>query len=137
MPGIGAQQRQRQHQQHRLGGEVQPVFGEHRLDLTSEAVLLVLSLSLLGPYAWHATQVPFPLLKLTLFKVRTFRVSVVGGFITRLGIGGLPFLLPLMYQVGMGMPAWQSGLLMMPAALGAMGMKLVAGRLLKQLGYRQ
>jgi len=113
------------------------VFGEHRLDLTSEAVLLVLSLSLLGAYAWHATQVPFPLLKLTLFKVRTFRVSVVGGFITRLGIGGLPFLLPLMYQVGMGMPAWQSGLLMMPAALGAMGMKLVAGRLLKQLGYRQ
>lgn len=113
------------------------VFGEHRLDITSEAVLLVLSLSLLGAYGWHATQVPFPLLKLALFRVRTFRVSVVGGFITRLGIGGLPFLLPLMYQVGMGMPAWQSGLLMMPAALGAMGMKLVAGRLLKQLGYRQ
>ncbi|TXI90001.1 MAG: DHA2 family efflux MFS transporter permease subunit, partial [Cupriavidus sp.] len=113
------------------------VFGEHRLDLTSEAVLLVLSLSLLAAYGWHATQVPFPLLKLALFRVRTFRVSVVGGFITRLGIGGLPFLLPLMYQVGMGMPAWQSGLLMMPAALGAMGMKLVAGRLLRQLGYRQ
>lgn len=113
------------------------VFGEHRLDITSEAVLLVLSLALLAAYAWHAGQTAFPLLRLTLFRVRTFRVSVVGGFATRLGIGGLPFLLPLLYQLGLGMPAWQSGLLMMPAALGAMGMKLVAGRLLKRLGYRQ
>src|SRR5690606_23807794 len=113
------------------------IFGEHRLDLTSEAVLLVLSLALLGAYALHARQVPHPLLKLTLFRIRTFRVSVLGGFVTRLGIGGLPFLLPMLYQIGMGMPVWQSGLLMMPAAMGAMGMKMLAPRVLRRFGYRR
>ncbi len=113
------------------------IFGEHRLDLTSEAVLLVLSLALLGAYALHARQVPHPLLKLTLFRIRTFRVSVLGGFVTRLGVGGLPFLLPMLYQIGMGMPVWQSGLLMMPAAMGAMGMKMLAPRVLRRFGYRR
>ena len=71
------------------------------------------------------------------FEVRTFRIAVLGGFITRLGVGGLPFLLPLLYQVGLGMPAWQSGLLMMPAAAAAMGMKFIATRVLAHYGYRQ
>src|SRR5262249_4483763 len=92
---------------------------------------------LLAAYAAHASRVPYPLLKLALFKVRTFRVSVAGGFVTRLGIGGLPFLLPLLYQLGLGLPAWQSGLLMMPAAAAAMGMKLIAPRVLKRHGYRR
>ena len=68
----------------------------------------------------------YPLLRLSLFRVRTFRVSVVGGFVTRLGIGGLPFLLPLLYQLGLGLPPWESGLLMMPAAAAAMGMKFLS-----------
>ncbi|CAH0351310.1 DHA2 family efflux MFS transporter permease subunit [Aquabacterium sp. CECT 9606] len=113
------------------------VFGDHRLDATSAGVLFLLAFSLLGAYFLHARQSAFPLLRLDLFKVRTFRVSVVGGFITRLGIGGLPFLLPLLYQLGMGLPAWQSGLLMMPTALAAMGMKLVAPRVLRRFGYRR
>jgi MFS family permease len=69
--------------------------------------------------------------------MRTFRVSVLGGFITRLGIGGLPFLLPLLYQIGMGRPAWQSGLLMMPATVAAMGMKLCTAPILKRFGYKR
>jgi EmrB/QacA subfamily drug resistance transporter len=113
------------------------VFGEHHLDVTSASVLLLLALSLLTGYVWHAGQVPHPLLRLTLFRLRTFRVSVMGGFITRLGIGGLPFLLPLLYQLGLGLPAWQSGLLMMPSALAAMGMKVIATHVLRRYGYRQ
>jgi EmrB/QacA subfamily drug resistance transporter len=113
------------------------VFGDHRLDPTSAAVLLLLALSLLAAYAVHASRAAHPLLRLALFRVRTFRVSVVGGFITRLGLGGMPFLLPLLYQLGLGMPAWQSGLMMMPMAAAAMGMKLVASRILARLGYRQ
>jgi hypothetical protein len=69
--------------------------------------------------------------------VRTFRISVMGGFITRLGVGGLPFLLPLLYQLGLKLPAWQSGLLMMPTAAAAMGMKLIAPKVLARFGYRQ
>ena len=113
------------------------IFGEHQLDVTSGAVLLLLAASLLAAYVFHANRSDHPLLRLGLFRVRTFRVSVVGGFTTRLGIGGLPFLLPLLYQLGMGLPAWESGLLMMPAAAAAMGMKLIAPRILARLGYRK
>ena len=113
------------------------VFGEHTLDGLTAGLLLLLAIGLLATYAWHACRTKFPLLRLTLLKVRTFRISVLGGFVTRLGVGGLPFLLPLLYQLGLGMPAWQSGLLMMPAALGAMGMKMFAPKLLGRFGYRQ
>lgn len=113
------------------------IFGEHNIDLASVAVLFLLSIGLLAAYGWHARQAPYPLLRLALFRVRTFRVSVVGGFITRLGMGGLPFLLPLLYQLGLGLPAWQSGLLMMPTAAAAMGMKLISAWVLRRYGYRQ
>lgn len=113
------------------------IFGEHTLDPTTAVVMLVLSISLLVAYAWHASGIEFPLLKLALFRIRTFRTAVLGGFVTRLGVGGLPFLLPLLYQLGLGLPAWKSGLLMMPTALAAMGMKLISGRLLARFGYRQ
>src|SRR3569832_2838900 len=61
----------------------------------------------------------------------------MGGFVTRLGVGGMPFLLPLLYQLGLGLPAWQSGLLMMPPAAAAMGMKIIAPRVLAHFGYRR
>jgi MFS family permease len=77
------------------------VFGEHRLDPTSISVLLLLSFALLAAYVFHARHVEHPLLRLQLFEVRTFRISVGGGFLTRLGVGGLPFLLPLLYQLGL------------------------------------
>jgi EmrB/QacA subfamily drug resistance transporter len=110
------------------------IFGEHRLDITSSGVLLLVAFALLAAYAVHAGHTPHPLLRLALFRLRTFRVSVAGGFITRIGIGGMPFLLPLLYQLGMGMPAWQSG--MMPAAAGAIGMKVLSTRVLRKFGYR-
>jgi EmrB/QacA subfamily drug resistance transporter len=113
------------------------IFGEHKLDFTSAAVLLLIACSLLAAYVWHAKDAPFPLLRLKLLKIRTFRVSVAGGFITRIGVGGLPFLLPLLYQLGLGLPAWQSGLLMMPAAAASMGMKFISVRVLARFGYRQ
>jgi EmrB/QacA subfamily drug resistance transporter len=113
------------------------VFGEHTLPGLQAAVLLMVSLALLAAYGWHAMHVPFPLLRLELFSLRTFRVGVLGGFVTRLGVGGMPFLLPLLYQLGLGMPAWQSGLMMMPAALASMAMKVISQVLLRRHGFRQ
>lgn len=113
------------------------VFGEHALTAGQAVLPLAVSLLLLAGYGWHARRVPHPLLSPQLLRVRTFRISVLGGFVTRLGIGGMPFLLPLLYQIGLGLPAWQSGLLMMPAALAAMGMKVVSSRLLARFGYRR
>lgn len=113
------------------------VFGEHTLEPMTALLMLAVSVSLLAAYGWHSSTIEYPLLRLALFKIRTFRTAVLGGFATRLGVGGLPFLLPLMYQVGLGLPAWKSGLLMMPTALAAMGMKLISPRLLARFGYRQ
>lgn len=113
------------------------IFGEHYLDTTSTAILFLLSLGLLAAYVMHARHAIYPLLQLALFKTRTFRISVGGGFITRLGVGGLPFLLPLLYQIGLGLPAWQSGLLLMPTAAAAMMMKLISVRVLRRFGYRR
>jgi len=61
---------------------------------------------------------------------------VSGSFITRLGIGGVPFLLPLLYQVGLGLTPIQSGLLIMPQAAAAMSTKLFISKLLDRVGYR-
>lgn len=113
------------------------IFGEHTFSPPVMGLLFAVAMLLLFGYALHARVTEHPLLRLALFKVRTFRISVGGGFITRMGLGGLPFLLPLLYQVGIGLPAWQSGMLMMPAALAAMGMKYVSQHLLKRFGYRR
>jgi EmrB/QacA subfamily drug resistance transporter len=113
------------------------IFGEHTVEPTTEILMLATSVALLAGYVMHAANRKYPLLKLSLLRIRTFRLSVLGGFLTRLGVGGMPFLLPLLYQVGLGLPAWRSGLLMMPTAAAAMGMKLVAPRVLGKLGYRQ
>jgi EmrB/QacA subfamily drug resistance transporter len=113
------------------------IFGEHTLTPFDIGILFALAIALLGAYVMHASKNAYPLLKLALFKIRTFRVAITGGFNTRLGIGALPFLLPLLYQLGLGMPAWQSGMLMMPAALAAMGLKMIATKVLARYGYRK
>ncbi len=112
------------------------VFGEHTLSLGEILGLTAVSLSLLSGYWVHAQTVRFPLLRLSLFRTRTFGIAVGGGFFTRLGIGGVPFLLPLLYQVGLGFTPVQSGLLIMPQAVAAMSIKFVLPRVLTRLGYR-
>ncbi len=113
------------------------IFGEHNLNGPQGTGLLLASMALLTAYGWHARRTPFPLLQLSLFRTRTYRIAVLGGFVTRLGVGGMPLLLPLLFQLGLGLPAWQSGLLMMPMAVGAMGMKVLSTSLLRRFGYRQ
>jgi EmrB/QacA subfamily drug resistance transporter len=112
------------------------VFGEHRLSSAAIAALLALSLALLAAYGLHASRALAPLLNLALFRIRTFRAAVGGSFFTRIGIGGIPFLLPLLYQVGLGYTPVQSGLLMMPQAFAAMSLKMTMPRILARFGYR-
>jgi EmrB/QacA subfamily drug resistance transporter len=112
------------------------VFGEHTLSSREVSGLLALSLMLLTGYWIHSRHLDFPLLDLKLFSLRTFRAAVNGSFFTRLGIGGVPFLLPLLYQTGLGFTPIQSGLLIMPQAIAAMSMKVVMTRLLRTIGFR-
>ncbi|HEX4122568.1 MAG TPA: DHA2 family efflux MFS transporter permease subunit [Verrucomicrobiae bacterium] len=112
------------------------VFGEHTLNAGEVTALLVISaISLIG-YGLRATRIQFPLLRLALFRIRTFRAAVSGSFFTRLGIGGIPFLFPLLYQVGLGFSPIQSGLLMMPQALAAMSLKMTMPGIIRRFGYR-
>jgi MFS family permease len=87
------------------------VFGDHTLTLREILGLLAMAVTLLAGYAIHAGSIPRPLLRVQLFRLRTFRVAVAGSFLTRLGAGGMPFLLPLLYQVGLGYSPVESGLL--------------------------
>jgi len=113
------------------------VFGEHSLGGREVLGLLALSIVLLLGYGRHAASTPHPLLRLGLFRIRTFRAAVTGGFITRLGVGGMPFLLPLLYQVGLGYTPVQSGFLIMPQALAAMSLKMSMPLVLTRFGYRR
>jgi EmrB/QacA subfamily drug resistance transporter len=112
------------------------VFGEHTMSTPEILGCLAVSIALLTAYGWHAARTAYPMLRLALFRIRTFRASVVGSFATRLGIGGLPFLFPLLYQVGLGFTPIQSGLLMMPQAIAAMSLKVAMPRILARFGYR-
>jgi EmrB/QacA subfamily drug resistance transporter len=112
------------------------IFGEHTLSTGEISGLLALSLILLAGYIIHGKEIAYPLLRLTLFKIRTFRVAVLGSLVTRIGIGGVPFLLPLLYQIGLGYTPVQSGLLIMPQALGALAVKAVMRPALRMFGYR-
>jgi EmrB/QacA subfamily drug resistance transporter len=113
------------------------VFGEHRLRVTEIVGLLAISIALLLAYARHAMTAAHPLLRLALLRIRTVRTAIAGSFITRIGVGGLPFLLPLLYQVGLGYSAVQSGLLILPQSLAAMSLRLAMPKLLRRFGYRR
>jgi EmrB/QacA subfamily drug resistance transporter len=112
------------------------VFGEHTLGPFQCALLLASAVGLLLGYVGHARAVPHALLNLNLFKVRTLAVSVSGSFVTRLGIGGMPFLLPLLYQVGLGYTPIESGLLILPQSIAAISLKLTMPKILSRFGYR-
>jgi EmrB/QacA subfamily drug resistance transporter len=112
------------------------IFGDHTLGLGEILGLLALSLILIAGYGLHAARTAFPLLQMSLFRIRTFSAAVSGSFFTRLGIGGVPFLLPLLYQVGLGFTPVQSGLLIMPQAIAAMSSKFVIPKILDRIGYR-
>jgi len=116
-------------------------FGLSALGLEFLPTKLVASLICAGAvsavaYVIHAKRIPAPILDLTLLRLPTFRASIFGGFLFRLGIGALPFLLPLLLQVGFELTPFQSGLITFTATLGAMFMKAAVASVLRRFGYR-
>jgi EmrB/QacA subfamily drug resistance transporter len=87
-------------------------------------------------YVIHARRTASPVLDFTLLRLPTLRASIIGGFLFRLGIGALPFLLPLLMQVGFGLSPFRSGLVTFSSAVGAMGMKTLAARIIRTFGFR-
>jgi len=87
-------------------------------------------------YVIHARRTGSPVLDFGLLRLPTMRASILGGFLFRLGIGALPFLLPLLMQVGFGLSPFRSGLVTFASAVGAMGMKTLAARIIRTFGFR-
>jgi MFS family permease len=118
------------------------VFGGSLLGLNvlpTSAVLALIMLGAVAAYAYvlHARRTPAPVLDLSLLAIPTMRAAVVGGFIYRSGIGAMPFLLPLLLQLGFNLTAFESGLITLSNVVGAMGMKTVIPLILRQYGFRR
>ncbi len=92
---------------------------------------------LLALYYRHTRRAATPILDLALLRVSTFKSSVAGGFLFRMGIGALPFLVPLLLQVGFGLTALASGMITFAGAAGAILMKLTAAPILRTFGFRK
>ncbi|KTT70964.1 MFS transporter [Sphingomonas endophytica] len=88
-------------------------------------------------YFRHARHVADPILDPTLMRIPTFRLSVIGGSLTRITQGAQPFLLPLMFQLGFGLTAAKTGTITMAGAIGALAMKALAPRVLRRWGFRR
>lgn len=87
-------------------------------------------------YVRHARITAHPLLDLKLFHDVVFRKSIVGGSIFRLGIGAMPFLLPLMLQLSFGLSPLQSGMITFVGAIGSICMKFGVNRFYNRYGFR-
>ena len=96
----------------------------------SGAALLVL-------YAFHARLTPSPVIDLSLMRIQTFRAALVGSAVFRIGIDGLPFLMPVLLQLGFGLSPLSSGLLTFATYAGAMTMKTTATPIIRAFGFRQ
>jgi EmrB/QacA subfamily drug resistance transporter len=98
--------------------------------------LLTVGASLLAAYVWHSRRTEKPILDLGLLRYVTFRASIVGGLFFRVGVGAIPFLLPLMLQLAFGMTPLQSGAVTFVIAFGAMTMKFLAVPILRRFGFK-
>ncbi|MET0409446.1 MAG: DHA2 family efflux MFS transporter permease subunit [Hyphomicrobium sp.] len=110
------------------------------LGILSRDMVLLITLAgaaLLATYVWYALRVPAPIIDLRLLSIPTFRGGVVGGFLFRTGLGAGPFLLPLLFQTGFGMTAFQSGLMTFMTGVGAMFMKTQAATIIRRFGFRR
>ncbi|QFU16639.1 DHA2 family efflux MFS transporter permease subunit [Microvirga thermotolerans] len=111
--------------------------GRHLIPPSVSAGCVVAGTLSLLLFLRHARRTPHPVLQLGLFRIQTFRASVAGGSLFRVGVGAIPFLLPLMLQVGFGLSAFASGTLTFVAAVGALFMKTMAKRILEQVGFKR
>jgi len=112
------------------------VMGLEFLPIGVVAALLGVGAASAAAYVVYARHKAAPILDLGLLKLPTFRASIFGGFLFRLGIGALPFLLPLLLQIGFDLTPFQSGLITFTGALGSMFMKAAVAGVLRRLGYR-
>ena len=87
-------------------------------------------------FVGHARRTEKPVLDLTLFRIDSFRASMSGGALVRIGIGATPFLMPLLVQIGLGWSPLKAGFVTMSMAVGALASRPLAARMIRGLGFR-
>lgn len=85
---------------------------------------------------WHSGRAAYPLLPLTALKIKSYAVTIYGGSLFRVAIGALPFLLPLMFQLGYGMNAFDAGLLVLAVFAGNLAMKPFTSPILHRFRFK-
>jgi EmrB/QacA subfamily drug resistance transporter len=113
------------------------VLGLGFLPRSLVVVLIVVGALAAAAYVVYARRTPTAVIDLSLFQLPTLRAGVAGGFVFRIGAGALPFLLPLLLQIGLGMTPFESGLITLSTAVGAITMKAAAARVLRRFGFRR
>src|ERR1700716_919942 len=91
----------------------------------------------LALYVRHARRVDHPIIDLALMRIPTYAMTTIGGFLFRMGLGALPFLMPLMLQVGFGLDPLSSGLITFASAAGAMSNNLLVSAIIRSFGFRR
>ncbi|MFM0201483.1 MFS transporter [Paraburkholderia fungorum] len=90
-----------------------------------------------GGAAWfHVRRAHEPVVDLSALRVKTFAVAMGGGSLFRVSISAVPFLLPLLFQVGFGLNAFESGLLTLSVFAGNLSMKVVTTPVMRRFGFR-
>jgi EmrB/QacA subfamily drug resistance transporter len=87
-------------------------------------------------YWFHAKRTPRPMLDFRLLRVTTFRMSLLCGSLSRIAVGAMPFLMPMMFQLGFGLSAANSGMITFVSSVGSLGMRACGPWFLKRLGFR-
>jgi EmrB/QacA subfamily drug resistance transporter len=113
------------------------VVGLNFVPVPAVIALIVGGVILLALYVQHARRTAAPVLDLSLLALPTMRVSIIAGSVYRAGIGALPFLVPILLQVGLHFNAFQSGLITLSNAVGAMTMKTIIPIILRNFGFRR
>lgn len=113
------------------------LFGEKIVETWLALAVILSGILLFLLYIRHARRHPTPLISLSLFNTRTFSVGIAGNIASRLGTGCVPFLMPLMLQVGFGYPALIAGCMMAPTAMGSILAKSTVTQVLRWFGYRK
>lgn len=111
-------------------------FGVSLTPLWVQAALAVTAAASLGLYVRRALAIPKPILNLRLLAAPSYRASLLGGSLVRLGLGATPFLMPLLLQVGLGWSPVKAGLVTISTAAGAMACKPASAPLLRRFGFR-
>ncbi len=112
-------------------------FSESTLARSTALYITFYSFLLLLCYFWHSRHRKYPIVKSALLQIRTFRISVLGNLFCRLGFGGVPFVVPLLLQIGLHYPAQTSGILLAPLALGIILVRPFTLRILRLFGYKK